>query len=386
MKDLFKLLSLATILVIIGCTDNVRDITGGTTPNPGTTPGTSEVNPVDINSDGFDFLSKMQGQWVGSNRVIATDYSWFAFDYRAISPSHIHGIHEGGTQGNLFTSFFVTDYKGKRTLMARNGGVLNGLYRTSYFVLDKVENRNADGKYYRFVDAIGGKNLMYFELRFKSDSLYFNAYTSNLGLRGLPKRHMTFKAKKNITNLAQTAATATNFPQNTVAWDFTTRLNSKNIYIVPGNSGPTTGTFLGQQQGITDVYTLAALSGDPVTITDHPRLGTLTVNFTRNAAINNTDLFLYLSKEPLTDANGFIVSGGTAFDSILHFPTIDKKDTATSFIYTYLHPGTYYLTVISDKNANLSPGQGDIVSSSRMITIAPLQNKTETVTNINVQN
>lgn len=380
MENLCKLLSLAIILACIGCTDNIRDITGGTTL------GTSEVNPVDINLDGFDFLSKMQGQWVGSNRIIATDHSWFAFDYRAISPSHIHGIHEGGTQGNLFTSFFVTDYKGKRTLMARNGGVLNRLYRTSYFVLDKVENRNTEGKYYRFVDAIGGKNLMYFELRFKRDSLYFNAYTSNLGLRGLPKRHMTFKAKKNIADLAQTAARATNFPQNTVAWDFTTRLNSPNLYIVPGNSSPTTGTFLAQQQGVRDVYSLAALSGDPVTITDHPRLGTLIVNFTRNAAIANTDLFLYLSKEPLTDANGIMVSSSTAFDSVLHFPTIDKQDTETSFIYTYLHPGTYYLTVISDKNANLSPGQGDIMSPSRMITIAPQENKTETVTNINVQN
>ena len=49
-----------------------------------------------------------------------------------------YGIFEGGTIGNLFTSFFVADFKGRRMLMARNDDILNGIYRTSYFVLDQV--------------------------------------------------------------------------------------------------------------------------------------------------------------------------------------------------------------------------------------------------------
>jgi len=66
--------------------------------------------------------------------------------------------------------------------MARNGGILNGIYRTSYFVLDLVEKRkNKQGRaetYYRLVDAYGGKDIMYMELTFSGKSIAFNAYTS----------------------------------------------------------------------------------------------------------------------------------------------------------------------------------------------------------------
>ena len=84
----------------------------------------------------------MPGHWVGKMKLMGKPIDWFAFDYRPISPSHIHGIFEGGSMGNLFTSFFVADYKGTKTIMARNGGILSGFYRTSYFVLDKIDIKN----------------------------------------------------------------------------------------------------------------------------------------------------------------------------------------------------------------------------------------------------
>lgn len=120
MKKRYPLLGTLAVLFLIGCEDNVRDIKGGNNSQVPTNP-TAEVIPVDITNDGFDFMEKMQGHWVGTNKVIADEYDWFGWDYRAISSSHIHGIHEGGTLGNLFTSFFVTNYKGQRIIMARNG-------------------------------------------------------------------------------------------------------------------------------------------------------------------------------------------------------------------------------------------------------------------------
>jgi len=99
------------------------------------------ITPVDINKQGFELLEKTQGHWVGTMNLMGQKFDWMAFDFRAIAPSHVHGIFEGGTIGNLFTSFFVTEFNGKRTIMARNGGLLNGIYRTSYFVLDHVEER-----------------------------------------------------------------------------------------------------------------------------------------------------------------------------------------------------------------------------------------------------
>ena len=383
MKKRLIILGAFTALFLTNCDDNSRDITGGTTPTTPTNPVT-EVKPIDITEDGFDFLEKMQGHWVGSNKVIADDYPWFAWDYRAISPSHIHGIHEGGTLGNLFTSFFVTNYKGKRTIMARNGGLLSGIYRTSYFVLDKVENRNSEGKYYRLVDAIGGDNIMYMELRFKNDSLYFNSYTSNLGNR-VPTRHMTFKGKKMHFELAQTAANAANFPQNTIdqGLDFADGFVTENLHVDQQGTAPKSATFLASQSN-NNVYELAPQSGDPYTIIDHPRLGTLTVNITRNTNITTDNLLVYLSKDTLTDTDGYFTQSAGAFDTLLHFPTLENGEN--NFLFTYLHPGTYYLTIVADKDSNGAAGQGDITSISKQITIAPLENKIEDVTNIDIQN
>lgn len=366
----------------MSCEDGIRDITGGNMNGPNPTRVT-EVIPTDITIDGFDFLEKMQGHWTGINRVIATDYPWFAFDYRAISSSHIHGIHEGGTQGNLLTSFFITDYKNTRTIMARNGGLLNGIYRTSYFVMDSISQIANNEKYFRFVDAVGGKGIMFFELKFKNDSLFFNAYTSNLGLRTLPTRHMTFKAKKRDLELSLEAANATGFPQNSPAWDFSNGFDTNNLYVTSGETRPISATFLAQSNS-NDVYTLASQSGDPVTILDHPRLGSLSINMNRDAQISNDILLCYLSKKPLTDANGIFTTDLDAYETILHFPALTAGED--EFFYSYLHPGNYYVTIVADKDNSFGPSQGDISSISTMITIGIEENKSISISDINIQN
>ena len=93
---------------------------------------------------------------------------------------------------------------------------------------------------------------------------------------------------------------------------------------------------------------------------------------------------VYLSRDSLTDGNGYLTANIDAYDTLLHFPNLENKED--TFLFTYLHPGDYYLTVIADKNDDGAPNQGDILSISKKITIAPLENKTENVTNIDVQN
>lgn len=366
---------------IVSCEKEIRNI-AEPDGQPGATPPSSgfstEVNPVNINDDGFNLLDKMQGHWVGENTVIGQHLDWFAFDYRPISSSHIHGIFEAGSMGNLLTSFFVTDFKNTRTIMARNGGVLNGLYRTSYFVLDSVSH-DTNGDFYRLVDAENGRRIMWMELRFISDSLYFNAYTSRLG-EFLPTLHMSFRATRNDISMAQTAATAVGFPQNTPAWDFSGGFNQAYLYDNPATDLKT-ATFLAQDPGA-DVYQMAVTSGDPFTITDHPYLGTLYLQVVRNSMIQGKELFIRLSKDPLTDGSGYLDQ--TAFNSVLLFPKI--LGTQDQFLITYLHPGDYYVTVIADVNDDGIISQGDITHITQPITIAPEQNAQITIDNINVQN
>ncbi|WP_299552365.1 hypothetical protein [Seonamhaeicola sp.] len=385
MKNQFFITLLIIASISFSCTtDEIRNI-AGTKPADPSDPGTvTDVNPIDINQKGFEFLEKMQGHWVGTNLVITTEYPWFGWDYRAISPSHIFGIHENGSAGNLLTSFFVSNYKGKRTIMARNGGVLNGIYRTSYFVMDKAENR-ADGNYYRLVDAIGGDDIMYMELRFPkaTDSLYFNSYTSNLGDR-IPNRHMTFKGVKMHPELAQEAKVATGFPQNIVETDFAAGFDPDYLYVKDGITKANSATFLARQNN-NDVFSLAEESGDPFTIIDQPRLGYLLVKINRGNNIPpNQSLLVYLSKDAITDDFGYLVDDSEAFNTFLQFPSLTTGEN--EFLFTYLHPGTYYVTVVADMNNDNAPTEGDITHRKQMVILPPEGQEEITIENINVQN
>ncbi len=377
-KYFFLPSSIISILLFCFCETEIRNIAVPSNPEP--IPTSAEVNPVNINEQGFEFLEQMQGHWVGINRVIAQDFDWFAFDYRAISPSHIHGIFEGGTMGNLLTSFFVTNFKGTRTIMARNGGVLNGIYRTSYFVMDSVRNDGDEGNFYRLVDAEGGTNTMWMELRFVKDSLYFNAYTSRLGLT-LPSRHMTFKGKKEHIELAQAAATAVGFPKNEVAWDFSEGFNQDHLYAEPGAKS---ATFLAYDEDAKkDVFTLAQEAGDPFVIDQHPYLAYLQIDIVRNNKIRNKTLWIYLSKEPLTTEEGYFYDYDV-FDTVLLFPEL--VDDQNQFLVTYLHPGDYYVNITADVDGDGQISTGDYTHPLESITIEAEGQHQITIRNINVEN
>lgn len=341
-------------------------------------PGISAVEPVDIdaNDAAFGFLAKMQGHWVGSNVVTAEKYPWFTYDYRAISASHVFGIHEGGTLGNILTSFYVANFKGTKTIMARNGGVLGRIYRSSYFVLDEVSS--SDGKdCYQFVDAKGGKNIMWMAVCFSGDTIDFKAYRSRLGRTYPPELHMDFKATKKHPELASTAATALSFPAKTVERDFAEGFVEEHLYRNPGTEKPVSATFLSQSTG--DLATRAAAARDPFAHKDHGHVSELSVEVTRGAAEEGKKIFILLSKDALTDSNGQ-VGGDAALDTIFQLPSLEPS--ASSFTFSYLHPGSYFLTVIVDTNDDGTFSKGDTCSISRAIDIAPESKTSENVSSL----
>lgn len=326
------------------------------------------ITPVDATELGFDLLEKMQGHWVGSMNLMGQELEWFAFDHRAIAPSHVHGIFEGGTIGNLFTSFFVADFKGKKTVMARNGGVLNGIYRTSYYVLDQAERRGGSS-HYRLVDAYGGADIMWMELTFSGDRLLFKSYTSRFGLRE-PTLHMAFEAQRRHPELAAAAAKAVGFPKNAVAVDFSGGLPKPHW----GEGVPlTSASYLWEEKG-KSYEELGRLAGDPYRLEDVPHVAKLTVSIDRDPAARGGKLLVYLSQGPLTDREGkLLMQWGylqeDAGDRILMFPELSASQD--EFTFTYLHPGDYYLTVVADVNKDGLPSQGDLSLASKKIPVAP---------------
>ncbi|MEM1294041.1 MAG: c-type cytochrome domain-containing protein [Verrucomicrobiota bacterium] len=342
-----------------------------------------EIIPIDIAREGFELLENLQGHWVGEMNLMGTKYDWMAFDYRPIAPSHVHGIFEAGTIGNLFTSFFVTEFKGKRTIMARNGGILNGIYRTSYFVLDKVKISRGRS-YYRLVDAYGGDWIMYMELTFTGKKMEFNAYTSRFGLTK-PKRHMAFKAERKRPELASSAAKAVGFPRNVIDFEFPNPMPKPTW----GSEYPLTSASYIWEETNKPLIELGNLARDPRRVDQMPYLSQLTVSIRRNQVTQGKKLHVYLSQKALTDEQGRFITRGRyirldLLDTLLSFPELSGK--ANEFTFTYLHPGDYYLTVVADMDGDGYPSPGDISHPVTRVSVAPESRKTVVVNNLEVRN
>lgn len=330
----------------------------------------SKISVVDIEKEGFDLLNKLQGQWLGINSVAGINYNWFAWDLRPISNSQLHSMFEAGSMGNLFNTFFVADFKGVKTIMVRNGGVLNGIYRSSYFILDKVR-KDENGDYYRLVDAVGGKETMYMELRFKKDSLYWNVYNSQLGNKPVPKRHMTFKGKKYKDDLAMENAKQFNFPEKEVAYNFPSGFDNDYLY------AKKSATFLWQADSNEGIAKMGKLAGDPIVIDDYPEISSLKINFNRDQKDVNKTLMLYVSTTPLTNDKGYLYRDLEVHNNSVLFSYLTNGED--QFTYTYVLPGNYYITAIVDNDNNYVISKGDRYALSIPVTVASNANVTVNV-------
>ena len=324
--------------------------------------------PIDVEEHPVSLLEQMQGHWVGDMVLMGEKIPWFAFDYRAIAPAHVHGIFEGGSMGNLFTSFFVADFKGTKTIMARNGGILNGIYRTSYFVLDQATSKNGES-YYRLIDAYGGDQIMWMELRFKNDQLTFTSYTSRFGTYPKPTKHMSFKGTKMHPELAQNAAKNVGFPTQTTQFDFSTGLPTPDW---EDYGTPTSASYLWQDVN-KDLITLGELSKDPVPINKMPYLSSLKLQFIGDSVSQNHNIQVYVSNTSLTTNGSIATEYGyiqkNTMNNVLLFPEIAKG--VNEFTFNYLHPGDYYITTWIDLDGNLALSTGDKYSQSIPVTVKP---------------
>jgi hypothetical protein len=310
-----------------------------------------EVTPPENNNGliGFSLLNELTGHWVGSNQTAYGFYDWFSFDFRPISPSHLHSIYEGGTNQNIITSIFVADHEGKKQIMARNGGWLGNQYRATYFVLDKAEV-DGQSKYYRLVDAVGKEKRAFIEFKFENDTLYFDAYKDNSGSLDDPIHHMGFKGTNYNPSYAQPAVDLFNFPQEISEVD----LEDQFLNLIDPNSA----LFLEENE-------------DPFPKELHGHLSDLKISINRGSSILEDKLLLYISKESIVN-----MSGQVDFDNLNEkvIRTIDVRSNETSYEVTYLHPDNYFITAFSDIDDNKYPSSGDISSESILIEVAPESN------------
>ena len=109
---------------------------------------------------------------------------------------------------------------------------------------------------------------------------------------------------------------------------------------------------------------------DPFPKNQHGYISDLTIHFDRHNSITNDRLLLYISTEPIVDANGQ-VNFDNLNDKLIR--TIDIQVNEAFYTTTYLHPHRYFITTFTDKDGNFYPSQGDVSSVSTAIEVAPEQ-------------
>ena len=175
------------------------------------------------------------------------------------------------------------------------------------------------------------------------------------------------------------------FPKNVVAFDFAKGLPKPNW---PEGIPLTSASYIWEEKG-KSLEELGKIANDPFRIGQMPYLSRLTVSVDRNEDTKGKKLHVYLSRRALTDKRGKFITQGDyvrmdLLDSLLSFPELSGKQS--TFTFTYLHPGEYYLTVVADMDADGFPSPGDIAHPITKVVVKPKSHLKTEVKSLNVRN
>lgn len=314
---------------------------------------TTEENPIVNNPtpvgeeiEGFNILSQLQGIWSGpltSTTGVGNFPKWIV-DFRPISENQIAAKNELDKDNDILLSLFIAKINNEHKLCFRNGGSFSGQNRISYFFLDSL-SENSTSNFYRFAEAINGKSKGYVTIELKNDSIYLKSYTNKYYTLEEPTLHISWAAKK-VYNQAHIAAkNAFDFPKKTVTKDFTT-------------------AFAGRTQAL---YYQDNLS-DPYPESAQPYLGKAMLSYSISNTLSTTatgSVLLFVTTQPILENFAFNAAN---LSTISRYVVLQNGET--SFTFNYMHPGTYYVYAVYDKNSDLNIGSGDYMSlQSTQITL-----------------
>ena len=347
-----SLLSLSLILLLTFLAACKKD------KKPSDSKESSNYSSID-STYGFGILGKLEGIWDGpvtSSTPLGGFPEWIV-DFRPISENQISSKNELDTLNSIFMSFFIAKYNNEYRVCFRNGGSFNGLTRVSYFLADSV-SETATQSYYRFSEIIKGESRAYTEVVFRNDSLWMKTYTNHYNTLSTPTLHMTWNAKLQDLTSAQAAVSHFAFPKKTLTKDFS-------------------NSFTGQPESV--FYSTSG--GDPYPETDQPYLGQATISYTylnTYAPVAAKKVFLVITTQPL-------ISGFTPNLANLKYRSryVILAANNNTFVFSSMHPGTYYLYAFYDADNNLTFSSGDWVSTANTTFTLPEHGTVSASTQIN---
>jgi hypothetical protein len=273
-------------------------------------------------------------------------YPDWIVDFRPISAAQVSAKNELDTVNNIFMSFFIVYDSSQYKLCFRNGGGFAGMVRVSYMICDSV-TETSSYSYYRFVDFVKGAKRDIVEVSFYDDSLHIKAFTNQNNTLPAPVLHMDWHAAIQDTTSCQSARAAFSFPQKVMVKNFSTTFSqvTESIY-----------------------YTT---TGDPYPESSQPYLGQSTLSYTVSPSLTipaGARVYLIVTTQPL-------ISGITPdFGNLIYrsrYVILSTPDA--TFLFNYMHPGSYYLYAFYDADANGTLSSGDYVSAQNVpFTLAPL--------------
>ncbi|HTA84100.1 MAG TPA: hypothetical protein VK783_14245 [Bacteroidia bacterium] len=322
--------------------------------NTNTTPATPTTTPTLTASTpvlGYNLLSKICGIWNGpvTSTTPLGSYPQWIVDFRPISGWQVSAKNELDTLNSIFMSFFICYNNSQFKLAFRNGGTFTGLQRVAYMACDSVSETGTQS-YYQFSDFVQGKKRDIVDVLFRNDSLYLTAYTNKQNTQSTATIHMSWSAKLQDTTSCQNAKTACSFPQKSGFEDFSTTFATAAEAVYYANSGDP--------------------AGDPYTESQQPYLGQSTLSYTVSSSytLNSSNhVFLIVTTQPLISGTGVNMA-----NLIYRSRYVILSASSKSYVFNYMHPGTYYLYAVYDANSDGTMDSGDYVSTTNTtFTLSP---------------
>lgn len=355
MKKLYPLLLTATLILTALFLEQCKEDNSPPDDNPINPPQYSTLD----STLGFGLLSKIKGIWNGpvTSSTPLGGYPEWIVDFRPISENQVSAKNELDTVNDIHLSYFIAKYNDQYRLCFRNGGSFGGQTRVSYFLADSVSETSSQS-YYRFAEILKGETRAFTEVIFRNDSLIMRTYTNQYNTLSTAVLHMSWNARLQDSTSCQTAVTNFSFPKKTLTQDFST-------------------TFNGQTEAV--YYSLTG--GDPYTESQQPFLGQATINYTYAGIFSpeaGKKIFILITTQPL-------ISGFSLNAANLRYRSryVILASTDQSFVFNYMHPGTYYLYALYDADGNNNFSSGDWVSASNATFTLAGQSAVSAATQIN---
>lgn len=304
---------------------------------------------------GYEFLNKIPGLWHGpvTSSTSAGSFDFWYLDFRPVSASQVSQYSILDTNTSNSVSFFIVRHNNQLKVAMRTLGCFMDTCCVTYEVMDSVAE---SGNYYRFSDFVRGKQRAYSEFIINGDQMQMNVYTNKFNSSPSLLWHTTWNAVLGSRSNAEQAIAHFGFPKPEMVRDFSSAFtNMTESMFFPHN-----------------------YQFDPYPSSSQPYRGNVTVNISVSPSLTvnpNDIVFVVFTTQTLFSGIQYIP------DNLKYVSNFLFLSAGThSYVIPDVHPGTYYLYALIDKNHDHNYMSGDYATSNVTYTFTVNENQNTNVT------